>query len=184
MTTKTKAITWGRLLTLPEAPEEAPLAPPRRRRPNFPNSLEEFSKHFDAIRAVKTIKGPLSLRQALIFGKDQAVSQAGIGRLLAPYLGGKTFTRSTVSLWERAERGQRLPAKYRMTAKARDAYRRLLVDVVALASDGRLQLRAKLGPRVWSFAVVASCRSCAKTFEVARSKQVNCPRCIRKGKTK
>lgn len=182
MTTKTKSISpWGRLLTLPEAPEEAAPTPPRRRRPSFPNSLEEFSKHFDAYKAVKSIRGPLSLRQALVWGKGQAVSQAGIGRLLAPYAG-HTFTRSTVSLWERGERGQRLPAKYAMTAATRDAYRELLGAVVALASKGRLRLRAKMGPRAWSFAVVADCRSCGRPFTLKQSRQVNCPRC--KGKSK
>lgn len=172
--------TWGDLLKLPEAPEDAPRPPSRRRRPSLPNSLDDVSKHFATLQALKSISGPLTLRQALIFGKGQTVSQEGIARLLAPYLGGKTFTRSTVSLWERAERGQRLPAKYRMTSATRDAYRRLLADVVALASDGRFQLKARLGPRVWAFAVVATCRSCQKPYTVARSKQVNCPRCIRK----
>lgn len=178
---KTKITTWGDLLNLPEAPHKtSPRATWANVRPSpddFPNSLEDVSKHFSPIGLSKTVTGPLSLRLML------GISQAQLGRLLSRYTGKKSPTRSTVSLWERIERGQSLPVKYQMTDATRGAYARLIADLVALHDD-RLTLRARLGKRSWSFVIRAHCKNCQRSFTVTKARAVNCPTCIRKGKKK
>lgn len=144
----------------------------------FPNSLEAISKHFALFQPLKRIRGPLTLREAL------GVSQAEVGKLLAHYTGGREYVRSTVSLWERVERGVRLPAKYAMNDRAREAYRLLMRDVVELAGEGRYQIRATMGARRWRFELLATCSNCEKWFAVKRAGQVRCARCIANGRRK
>lgn len=143
---------------------------------SFPNSLEAISKHFGVLQALKSIRGPLSLRRAL------AISQAEAGELLSHYLPGRNYTRGTIATWERSERGVSLPVRYAMTDKAREAYRQLLVDVVELAGGGRLRLRASMGARVWRFELERDCVSCGRPFRMQRSTAARCRRCVRKGK--
>lgn len=141
---------------------------------SFPNSLEDISKHFALFQPLKRITGPLSYRDAV------GVSQSKLGELLAHYTGGREYQRAIISIWERVERGVRLPAKYAMTARTRQAYRQLLADVIERAGAGRYRLRARMGPRRWRFQLEADCVQCARPFVLSRAGQVRCRRCIRR----
>lgn len=147
---------------------------------HFPNGLERVTKHLGLFASIKSIKGPLSARAAL------GVSQPEMGKWLGYYRrekrAGERFQKTTLSLWERVERGTRQPVKYAMTDQGRVAYRALLADVVELAGGGRYRLAAHLGPRRWSCALEADCANCGKPFKLRRAAQVRCGRCIGKGK--
>ena len=156
---------------------------PEPPRPDFPNSLEAISKHFKPVKALKTIRGPLSLRALLSDSRGKPVSQDKIGVLLSRYAG-RSYSRSTICLWERVEHGKRLRAKYAMTARARTAYRDLISDLVRLASDGRWRVRARLGRRVWRFEVMGGCPRCRRPFPVGHPRTVLCKRCRRGGNRK
>ena len=138
----------------------------------FPNSSDDVSEHFDPYRAARMIKGPLSFRLAL------GLSQADMGRRLGRFTGKKAYTRSTLCDWERIERGQRQPLKYRMTDRAREAYRQILSELVEHSAGGRLSLRAHMGVRVWRFELWATCK-CGRAFRLRRARQVRCAVCLR-----
>jgi hypothetical protein len=138
--------------------------------------LEDISNAFGSLRALESIKGPLSYRLAL------GVSQAALGRLLGHYLPDRYYTQPTIATWERVERHVALPARYAMTDKARGAYRQLLADVVELAGGGKLRLRASMGQRVWHFGLERDCVQCGRPFRMRRSDAARCRRCLRKGK--
>src|SRR5579859_5341493 len=106
---------------------------------SLPNSLEEVSKHFSTHQMPKRIRGPLSLREAL------GLTQNAMGLALGHYTGKGSYTRSTVSTWERVERGLPLAERYAMTEKGREAYRQLLADLVEEVSEGRYRLVAEMG---------------------------------------
>lgn len=144
----------------------------------IPISLDEISKHFALNHVLRSIKGPLTLRQAL------GVSAKELGELLGFYTKRRAPTRNTLYVWERVERNARLPQKYAMTLQTREAYRMLLADVVELASGGRYRLRSRMGPRTWRFQVEADCSECGRPFVIGRAGQVRCRRCIAKGKTR
>ena len=143
---------------------------------SFPNSLEDISKHFGMVRVLKSIIGPLSLREGL------GISQNELAQLLQHYTHGHAYTRSTISLWERTERGVRLPARYAMTERTRIAYGVLLADVIHLASGGQYRLWKRMGPRRWRFQLEADCRDCKRPFIKHRLDAVRCQRCARKAR--
>ena len=96
-----------------------------------------------------------------------------MGNELASYNGGKRWGRSAICNWERVERGEPMPKKLWMSDHARAAYRGLVVN---LAEAQGLQVRAKLGPRVWRFEILCQCRTCEKWFVMDRPGVVNCKR--------
>jgi hypothetical protein len=69
-----------------------------------------------------------------------------MGELLGIY--GRAYSKGTVLMWERRERGERVPRKYVMSDRAAMAYRALIGDVVEIAGRGRYGVRV-LGKRVW-----------------------------------
>lgn len=140
----------------------------------IPNSVVEVSKQIERLGMVKCIAGPLTFRRAL------GLSQAELGQLLAHYTHKQAYTRSTISVWERVERGVRLPGRYAMTPKTRQAYALLLADVVQVASDGRYFVNARLGARRWHVRLAGQCRQCGRGFTVPRVGVVRCPRCQRR----
>lgn len=125
---------------------------------------------------IQAVQGPLSARAAL------GLSLSQMAALLAQHDGGHVYDRGTISRWEKPERGEALPARYQMGAAARDAYRRLLADVVYLASEGRLYLTARMGPRRWRFGLTANCATCGRPFGLRRSTDKRCRRCVNGGK--
>lgn len=147
---------------------------------HFPNGLERVTKRFGLLGSVKSIKGPLSARTAL------GVSQPQMGKWLGYYRkekrAGESFQKTTLSLWERVERGTRQPVRYAMTDQGRVAYRALLAAVVELAGDGRYRLACVMGPRRWHCALETDCADCRKPFKLARAGQVRCKRCIGKAR--
>jgi len=140
----------------------------------IPNSLDVISKQFLINHSVARITGPLSLRLAL------GLSQPDMGKLLGGYSKKRSYTRSTISLWERVERGERLPVRYAMTAKGREAYRQLLAEAVVHFSDGRYLLKARMGQRVWHFELEAQCPRCGRLFHTQRWGIRRCIYCRRK----
>ena len=147
---------------------------------HFPNGLEAVTKHFGLFAAVKSIKGPLSARRTL--GASQSVLGKWLGFYRKEKRRGEPFQKTTLSLWERVERGTRQPIKYAMTDSGRAAYRSLLMAVVELAGGGRYRLVVHMGPRRWRLALEANCSNCGKPYRLSRAGQVRCRRCIGKAK--
>ena len=114
------------------------------------------------------------------------MSQPQMGKWLGYYRTekrrGESFQKTTLSDWERIERGVRQPLKYAMTDQGRAAYRGLLAAVVELAGGGRYRLVARMGPRRWTMALEADCTECGKPFKPRRAVQVRCARCIARSK--
>lgn len=147
---------------------------------HFPNGLEDVTKHFGLLAAIKSIKGPLSARESL--GASQGVMGRWLGFYRTEKRRGEPFQKTTLSLWERVERGTRQPLKYAMTDSGRAAYRALLSAVVDLAGGGRFRLVVHMGPRRWRMGLEADCAECGRSFKLRRAGQVRCGRCIGKGK--
>jgi len=142
-------------------------------------ALPEISRHFAPIPALKKIRGPRSLRRLLRDASGQRLSQAQLGALLG-HFNRRGYTGGTLSNWERAERRRRLPRRYIMADKARAAYRALLTALVTHASNGRLEVRARLGKRVWHVHVVGHCRRCERPFRPRSIRAVHCWQCVRR----
>lgn len=131
--------------------------------------LEDISRHFDLVKLSKRGIGPLAVRGLL------GLSQAELGQLLGKYRW-QQYRRGTITTWERPERGETLAERYSPSDKARECYRRLLADVVQLASGGRFELVAHMGKRVWHFKLTGRCRACGRPFHPNRRTDVHCRR--------
>lgn len=121
-----------------------------------------ISPRFLAPKLVKAISGiacPLSERLAL------GVSQGLMGQLLASSVGRRRpWSRWTVRDWEAGR------DDHQLTPVAREAYRRLMLDV--LHSAGLYLKKTKRG-----YQAVRPCRHCRRVFAVSRVTEKNCPRC-------
>jgi len=140
--------------------------------------LEDISEHFKPLRACKHISGPLSLRHQLRQEDGQHISQAQLGQLLGEY-SRRTYTRATVCIWERIERGKSLPKKYAMTNEARDAYRQLLAEITLIATKNEIHLKAWMGKRAWKFEARKRCKYCGRPFKPKSLRTARCGRCAR-----
>lgn len=124
--------------------------------------LDDISNHLTLLELPKRATGPLALRRLLGVGGTE------MGKLLGGY------RRQIVYTWERPERGLPLPRRYAMTAKARESYRRLLVELVHRNSGGRFTARVRLGRRAWQIVIIGHCRQCGRAFHVHRRTDVHC----------
>lgn len=112
------------------------------------------------VRGLSGIGCPRSERLAL------GVSQGAMGLLLAGAVGrARPWSRQLVNNWEHGAKP--------LTALAREAYRRLLIDVLFSAG---LFLRRRRGRRMEA---VRPCRRCRRWFAVAHIRERNCHRCRR-----
>lgn len=111
------------------------------------------------VRAISQVGCPRSERLAL------GISQGLMGQLLARSVGRhRVWSRWTVRDWE-AQR-----TDHAMTAEAREAYRRLMMDI--LDSVGLYLRRTRRG-----YQAVRGCRRCGRVFAVTTIRQRNCQRC-------
>lgn len=113
---------------------------------------DAISEHLTASKLAKRVKGTLSLRKAL------RLSQSKFAAVIAPYTG-RTYGRSALSNWERAEKRKPLPRGYwkklAPPKKVREAMQRFVADLVCVVSRGRWCARVS-GVRHWRVRLIAA----------------------------
>lgn len=124
------------------------------------------------LRHVKTLHAltsPAKIREALGF------SQSQFAKVLSLYLA-KPVTAGTIGMYEYAFREKRHMKKYGPPSIAVDAYRRIVEDAVAIASDDRLRVKSRQLKTVWRFDLIGHCKKGDHAFTLKRSGSTNCPR--------
>ena len=160
----------------PEAPKRPKLAPKVETAKPLEALWKPFgspaSKKYDlrVVKVIHSLTTPATIREALGF------SQSQFAKVLAIYLG-RPVTPGSIGMYEYAYRSTgHTFKKYAPTAQVADAYRRILEDAVALASEGQLRLKSRLFKTVWRFDLIGHCKKGDHDFTLKRSHMVNCPR--------
>lgn len=121
------------------------------------------------VRTLHALTTPAKIREALGF------SQSQFAKVLSLYLA-KPVTSGTIGMYEFAFRKKRHMKKYGPPAIVVDAYRRIVEDAVAIASDDQLRVKSHLLKTVWHFDLAGHCKKGDHAFTLKRSGLVNCPR--------
>ena len=111
--------------------------------------------------------------------KAFGLSQREWGQVLAAYLGRpRPFTGSAVSAYEYAARSssRKVWRKYGPTSQVLQAYRQIIADGIAAASQGRVSGEARWRGRQWQIRWQTQC-ACGRTFTLKRVSDKRCPRC-------
>ncbi len=121
------------------------------------------------VKTLHALTTPAKIREALGF------SQSQFAKVLSLYLA-KPVTPGTIGMYEFAFREKRRMKKYGPPAIVVDAYRRIVEDAVAVASDDRLRVKSRMLKTVWRFDLIGHCKKGDHAFTLKRSHTINCPR--------
>ena len=121
------------------------------------------------VKTLHALTTPAKIRESLGF------SQSQFAKVLSVYLA-KPVTSGAIGMYEFAFRKKRHMKKYGPPPIVVDAYRRIVEDAVAIASDNQLRVKSRLLKTVWHFDLIGHCKKGDHVFTLKRSHMINCPR--------